>query len=45
MQLYEPCSGEEVTALVAPATVMVASSLTVETGKDPECDVVLDEKP
>ena len=45
VQLYEPCSGEGVTGLVTPATVMVASSVTVETGKVPECDVVLGEKP
>jgi hypothetical protein len=45
VQLYEPYSGEDVTALVTPATVMVAASVTVETVKVPECDVVLGEKP
>jgi hypothetical protein len=45
VQLYEPCSGEDVTGLVTPATVMVALSVTVVTGKVPESDVVLGEKP
>lgn len=36
LQLYEPCSGEDVTGLVTPATVMVALSVTVVTGKAPE---------
>ena len=33
LQPYEPCSGEDVTGLVTPATVTVASSVTAETGK------------
>ena len=45
VQLYEPCSGEDVTGLVTPATVMVALSVTVETGKVPERDVVLGGNP
>ena len=45
LQLYEPCSGEDVPGLVTPATVMVASSVTVETGKVPESDVLFGEKP
>jgi hypothetical protein len=36
LQVYEPCSGDDVTGLVIPATVMVALAVTVEAGKLPE---------
>jgi hypothetical protein len=36
LQVYEPCSGDDVTGLVTPPTVMVALAVTVETGKLPE---------
>jgi hypothetical protein len=45
VQLYEPCSGGDATGFVSPPTVIVASSVTVETEKVREREVVLAEKP
>jgi len=45
LQVYEPCADSDVTGLVAPATVMVASFETGVTRKVPDRAVVLAEKP
>lgn len=45
VQLYEPCSGDAVTGLVTPATVIVALLLTFVTSKDPDWAAVLDGNP
>lgn len=45
VQLYEASSGDGVTGLVTPATVIVPLSVTFVTWKVPECAVVFGEKP